>query len=195
MGDFVRRWPSLLVGVLGLALAAGVHGLFHLQGVPSRLPRPWLGAVPWALALGGVVALLVSMVSAVRHSTTWWRKLAAGLLHVALALGGLIGVLTSDPAFPFGPAFVASSTLPDGRGTAYLYKAGVLCQQSVWLARPSGWWSERDPEGPRYTCNDEGRLHWDVEMSRVVVTDTNGEPLALDTALDGLAKTLHWGPH
>ncbi|MBV1858604.1 MAG: hypothetical protein KUG77_09355 [Nannocystaceae bacterium] len=195
MADFVRPWRSFLVGVLGLGVAAGVHGLFHAQGVPSRLPRPWLSAVPWVFALGGVAALLASTVSAVRRLTPWRRKLGASLLRLGLALGGLIGVFTSDPTFPFGPVHVASLALPDGGGTAYLYKGGVFCQQSVRLARPSQWWSEIDPERSGYTCEREGRLHWDDDLARVVVTDTNGEPLAMDTSLDGLGEALYWGPH
>lgn len=195
VAGFARRWRALLLGLLVFGMAAGVHGIFHALGVPSRMPRPWASSIPWVLACVGVAAMLASAVTTMRRATPMWRKLGAGLLHVLLALGGLAGVLASDPSFPFGPTIVEWSTLPDDRGTAYLYKQGLFCQQTVWLARSGEWWSERDEGGTHYTCEREGHLRWDAGQSRMLVVDADGQPLPRDTALEGIGEGLYWGPH
>jgi hypothetical protein len=190
-----RRWRALLLGLGSFAAAAGVHGLFHVLGVPARMPRPWLSAVPWLLACVAVAAMLASTATSVRRAKPLGRKLAAGLLHVLLALGGLAGVLASDPTFPFGPTVVEWTTLPDDRGTAYLYKQALFCQQTVWRSRAGQWWSERDDREPGYTCDREGHLQWDPQAQRVRVVGTDGKPLLRAQQLDGLGEALYWGPH
>lgn len=185
----------MLVGLGALAAAAAVHGVFHALASPGTRPVPWLAAVPWLLACFGVAAMLASAVAMVRRTPGGLAKLGAGTLHVLVTLAGLAGVLASDPEVLFGSFHVESLTLPGDRGTAYLYRGGLFCGQSVWHAAPGQWRSTRDGEAGSFTCDREGHLRWDAELGRVDVVGSDGKRLPTPSELDGLGEALYWGPH
>ena len=134
MASFRERWRALLVGLLAVGLGAAIHGLFHALAPADARPVPSLAAIPWLLAVVGVAAFLASAVTVARRQRSLGRKLGVALGHALLGMAGLAGVLASDPAFPFGPHYAESMTLPGDRGTAYLYRGGLFCRQSVWRA-------------------------------------------------------------
>ena len=188
-----ERWRALWVGLVAFAVAAAVHGVFRALETPGSRPIPLLAAHPWLVACFGVAAMLVSTVTLLRRTKGALAKLGAGALHVLLILAGLAGVLASDPSFPFGSSHLESITLPGDRGTAYLYKGGIFCDQSVWRAGPGEWWSTRDGNSDRVTCEQEGHLRWNAEHDRVHVVGSDGERLPKPRGLDGLQ--LNFGPH
>lgn len=195
VAGFVRRWRALLSGLLVFGVAVAIHGVLHALQPPVSRPVPSLAAVPWVIAGAGVAAVLVSTVSAIRRTEGGLAKVGAGALHGLVVLAGLAAVVASDPAFPFGPIHQESLVLPGERGTAYLYRGGLFCSQTVRRAAVGQWWSQPDPEARSYACEPHGRLWWDAEQQRVLVVDLDGEPLRGPEAFGNLAEGFDWRPH
>ncbi len=169
------RWRVLWLGVSAFVLAAGIHGLFHWLAPPDARPRPGLAAIPWVVTSVGVAALMGSAVAAGRRARGLARTLGAVLLHGLLAMAGLMGAVLSDPAFPFGPNYVESLSLPGEHGTAYLYRGGMFCWQSVRRAEPGALWSFPDPAVEAIECTVRGQLRW--SEGRVRIVDAHGAEL------------------
>jgi len=181
-----------MIGSAAFGIAAGVHGIFHALGEPQLRPIPSLAVIPWSLAGFACVAMVVSAVGFVRRARGALRRAGLILAHIVIVLGGLVGVLTSDPEFPFGEHYVESIELPEGRGTAYLYKGGFFCAQTVWLAEPGRWWATRDPEVSGQVCNQEAHLLWNPERREVWIVGPGGEVLPTPPSI---GDAFHWGPH
>jgi hypothetical protein len=191
MNDALRRWRWLLIGLGFFAAAAAVHGYFHTVVDSRTRPAPWLSQVPWSLAGLGLAGLLGSAFIAVRRATSLKNRAGTGALHGGLGLLCLWGVLASDPNFPLGPTHLASMELPENQGMAHLYKESVFCEQTAWRASKGSIWVHPDEAVPAGTCDQAGFLSWDEEEEKVVLVDSEGDPLppAEPVSLGG------WGPH
>lgn len=183
------------LGLAALAVAAAVQGIFLLVTPAGARPVPWLAALPWVIACFAGPALVASLVRSLRSATGGLARLGAVTLHLVLAVGGVIGLLAADPDFPFGPTHAESLALPDGRGTAHLYRGGLFCDQSVWRAGPGDLWAHPDPAASLATCERHGHLRWDAAQGKVLVVGADGRTLPGPRHLDGLGEALDWGPH
>ena len=183
----------LLLGLGAFALAAGIHGLFHLLADGDSRPIPAIAAVPWVVASLGVAGMLASSAAIARRAQGVMATLGFVFLHVVLCMASLTGVLMSDPAFPFGPNYVESMDLPGSRGTAYLYRGGLFCSQTVRRAAPWSLWSQPDEGADSASCKVDGHLRWDPVHTQVDIVGPDGKPVPSDSGAWGHA--LDWSPH
>ncbi len=187
-----KRWRAAAIAILGFCTAAAIHGGFHAVGVPSVRPVPAVAMLPWLLTVAAILAALVSMVLVWRRQTRWPRRVGTVLGHLMLILAGASGAIAADPDFPFGPSHVDSLDLPGHGGTAHLYRGGLLCSQTVWIAGPGSWLSQPAPYTHRYSCRVSGTLTWDTASGRVHVVDADGVPVPRPASW---GSAFHWGPH
>ncbi|MCB9714252.1 MAG: hypothetical protein H6712_10370 [Myxococcales bacterium] len=180
-----RRWWWLAVGLVAMGLAAAIHGAFHGLAPSHGRPVPALGAVPWGLAAAGELALLVSPLAIWRGLATRGRRVGAVVVHLVLLVGAPLGVLASDPDFPFGPACGGSLALPGDRGTAYLCRGGLFCSRTVRIARPGSWWTRPDDDFEARRCEGEAELRWDARREAVELVGDDGRPVP---------RPESWGP-
>lgn len=172
-------------------MGVGVHLSFGLQG-PNIRPTPSFAALPWLLLAVFAVLAVGSGWAFVRGDHRRWVKVVVGLAHVVLVLGGVAGVVTSDPEFLFGSTYADSLRLPGGRGTAYLYEGGLFCERTLWVAPSGSFWAHRVPRAPGVTCKHEAELVWDTSAGKLVVVGPNGEPVPSPPDWSGL---FDWAPH
>ncbi len=163
-----------------------------MAGAPAVRPVPWLAAVPWVLAAVGLLVIVVSAVVVARRQARRRRKVLVWGLHVLLLLGGAAGTLAADPEFPFGRSHVDSLKLPGARGTAHLFRGGLLCDQAVWISPPGSLMAYRDNDSGTYSCAKPGSLTWDATQGRAQVVGDDGR--RLESAHRWVTGLL-WGPH
>jgi hypothetical protein len=185
----------LVLSLVAFAIAAAIHGSFHAFVPTGAQVVPLLAALPWAFALLGMVAMVVSAVVTIGRADGVGPRLALVALHVFVGIAGPVGTATSDPSFPFGPSHVGDLDLPGDRGRAYLYRGGIFCAQDVWIAAPGQWVAFEHRELGSYTCEREGTLRWDDALQQVRVVDGHGDALPSPPWAGGMAEGLSWGPH
>ncbi len=183
----------LLLGLAALAVAAGIHGSFHLLAQPETRPVPILASCPWVIASVGIAGLLASGAAAGRRAKGLMATGGMVFLHVVLGMAGLTGVLMSDPAFPFGPNYVESMALPGDEGTAYLYRGGLFCSQTVRRSEPGSWWSTRDSSIGAASCEVDGSLGWDSSAGEIEIVGPDGQ--RVPGSGEKWRKGFDWRPH
>lgn len=191
----IRRWRSSMAAVLTFGLAAALHGALRLATPPDALPRPLLAATPWMLAGLGLLAAIASCVVWARRMPRPRHAVAVVVAHLLGSIALAVGVLVSDPSFPFGPTLAASLELPGDRGHAYLYRGGVLCSQEIHIAAPGQWYSVQRPDLGAFTCDREGALRWDGERGQPQAIDATGAPLPSTGWERAFGEGLDWRPH
>lgn len=173
------------------AVGAGVHGLFHALTPAEARPIPSLAVLPWVFASFGVAATVSSAVASVRRGTI--GRLRAIALHGGAGLLGLVGVLATDPAFPFGPVYADSLSPASERDAFYLYRGGLFCHQTVWRSEPWSPWATRDRRYEAGNCKVRGHLRWNTERQQLEVVGPGGEPLP--SFGRDWSPLFDWGPH
>ena len=186
----LRPWRRLLFGVTAGLLGVVLHLVFGTRG-PDIRPTPSLAALPWLLLAVFAVLAIASGWAFVRGAHRRWVKVVVGLSHVTIVLGGLAGIVTSDPEFPFGSTYADSLDLPGGRGTAYLYEGGLFCTRTLWIAPPGSMWANR-VEGWGLTCKYEAELTWDESKGQPRAVGPDGKPVPSPPTWD---KLFVWSPH
>lgn len=184
-----------MAAVFAFGLAAALHGALRLATPPGALPRPLLAAVPWMLAALGLLAAIVSCVVWARRMLRPRHTVAIVVAHLLGTVASAVGVLVSDPSFPFGPELAARLELPGDRGHAYLYRGGVLCSQEIRVAAPGQWYSVPRPELGTFTCDREGTLRWDAVRGQPQAIDATGAPLPGAGWEQAFGEGLDWRPH